>query len=209
MAYQDWLDAARTASEEDLRERILTGFKDGKPFTPYAPTISLPFPAARVLDFGCGLGRNFPFLRSRATYLAGFDLPPMIERCRTLIPEGADQLSDDWRSLRADRFDLIFSALVLQHIDRETSEAYFVDFAAMAPYTYLLTRAQSDFEHNVLDLMRRLNVFDVVAFAVVEHDDRTHQLRATGQTRIEDALGAGDMRHFEALLRRRERDRQK
>ena len=61
----------------------------------------------------------------------------------------------------------------------------------------------------MLDLMYRLNVFDVVAFAAVEHDDRTHQLRATDQTRIEDALGAGDMRHFEALLRRCERDRQK
>ena len=66
---------------------------------------------------------------------------------------------------------------------------YFGDFGAMAPYTYLLTRAQSDFEHNVLDLIRGLNVFDVVAFAEVEHDDRTHQLRATGQTMIDDAAG--------------------
>ena len=55
----DWLSVARSADADDVRERILSGYKDGKPFTPYVPTIALPSPADRVLDFGCGLGRNF------------------------------------------------------------------------------------------------------------------------------------------------------
>ena len=49
-----------------MRERILTGYKAGKPFTPYVPTITLPAPIESVLDFGCGLGRNFPYLKTIA-----------------------------------------------------------------------------------------------------------------------------------------------
>ena len=52
----EWAELAATASDEDLRERILTGFKSGKPFTPYFPTLPLPESIASVLDFGCGLG---------------------------------------------------------------------------------------------------------------------------------------------------------
>ena len=44
-----------------------------------------------------------------------------------------------------------------------------------------------------------------MAFAQVEHDDRTHQLRPIGSTLLDEARGAGDLRHFEALLKRRER----
>ena len=33
-----WMSVASEADEE-IRERILTGYKDGKPFTPYVPTV--------------------------------------------------------------------------------------------------------------------------------------------------------------------------
>ena len=63
MAGRDyWLSIAQSDDPDDLREHILTGFKDGKPFTPYVPTIPLPAPIGQVLDFGCGVGRTFPFL---------------------------------------------------------------------------------------------------------------------------------------------------
>jgi hypothetical protein len=40
MAGRDhWLSIARSTDPDDIREQILTGFKDGKPFTPYVPTI--------------------------------------------------------------------------------------------------------------------------------------------------------------------------
>ena len=43
MAGRDhWLSIARSTDPDDIREHILTGFKDGKPFTPYVPTIPLP-----------------------------------------------------------------------------------------------------------------------------------------------------------------------
>lgn len=73
----EWAELAATATQDDLRERILTGFKEGKPFTPCVPTIALPAPTGDVVDFGCGLGRNLPSLRSIASRVVGYDLPPM------------------------------------------------------------------------------------------------------------------------------------
>src|SRR5205814_4678078 len=92
----DWLTVARSADPEDLREHILTGYKSGKPFTPYVPTLPLPPSIDSVLDFGFGVGRSFPYLKSIARHVVGYDLPPMIERCRALATEPVDLLSGDW-----------------------------------------------------------------------------------------------------------------
>jgi SAM-dependent methyltransferase len=200
----EWLDVARSATTEDLRELILTGFKDGKPFTPYQPTIPLPQPLDWVLDFGCGLGRNFPYVRTLGRHLAGFDLPPMIARCRELA-EPVDLLSDDWNALKVRRFDLIFSSLVLQHIETEAVRAYLSDFARMAPHTYLLTRNDSDFHANVLDLVAQSEVFDAGECTVVDHDPETHQLRALGRMTFDAARRSSDAAHYELLLTSRVR----
>ena len=106
----EWAAAASRETDDELRERILTGYRDGKPFTPYVPTIALPGPIDTVLDFGCGLGRNFPYLRTIARHVVGFDLPPMIARCRSLAPVPADTLVDDWNTLRTTRVDLVFGS---------------------------------------------------------------------------------------------------
>ncbi len=202
MSLEEWLDVARTASPEDLRERILTGFKEGKPFTPYVPTVAMPAGLAHVLDFGCGVGRNFPYLRTIAAHVTGFDLPPMIERCRALAPDRAHALSDDWSALSARSFDLIFSSLVLQHIEHGQALEYARAFARMAPAVYLLTRAQSDFDHDVLTLVQGTGLFDVVECVEVEHDERTHQLRVIAAASV-DGRPDVDMRHYEVLLRSR------
>ena len=110
----DWLSVARADDPDDVRERILTGYRDGKPFTPYVPTLAMPASVTTVLDFGCGLGRNFPYLTSIAREVVGFDLPPMIERCRTVGTHPVACLTSDWPEVLTRRFDLIVATLVLQ-----------------------------------------------------------------------------------------------
>jgi SAM-dependent methyltransferase len=199
---REWLDCASLASADDLRERILTGFKSGKPFTPYIPTIPLPAPLDWVLDFGCGVGRNFPCVRTLGGRVAAFDLPPMVARCRELA-EPIDLLSDDWSELRTRRFDLIFASLVLQHIELDAVREYLADFARMSPATYLLTRNTSDFNANVLDLVAESGAFDAGACTSVDHDPDTHQLRILGQVRFSEARRTQEPAHFEVLLRSR------
>jgi SAM-dependent methyltransferase len=204
MAGRDyWLSIAQSPDPDDLREHILTGFKDGKPFTPYVPTIPLPAPIDRVLDFGCGVGRTFSFLKTIARHVAGFDLPPMIERCRVLAPEPADELLDDWDSARVCHFDLIVCVLVLQHIEPAASRAYLEDFARMAPAVYLLSRANSDFGTNVFADAAATGRFEAGECVEVDHDPATHQLRVLGRTSFGAARAAGARGHYEVLLRSR------
>jgi SAM-dependent methyltransferase len=185
---------------DEVRERILTGYKDGKPFTPYVPTLSLPSPIGRVLDFGCGLGRNFPYLTRIARSVSGFDLPPMIDRCRALAPERVDFLTSDWSELAATRFDLVFASLVLQHIEPGPTRTFLRDFARMAGAVYLLTRTRTDFEENIFDVISELGLFQAGTCVEVDHDPITHQLRVIGRTTISELVGSRTEGHYEVLL---------
>jgi SAM-dependent methyltransferase len=196
----EWLSVARSADAADLRERILSGHKDGKPFTPYVPTIELPAPLDRVLDFGCGVGRNFSYLKGIARHVTGFDLPPMIDRCRTLATERIDVLEDNWLQARVSRFDLIFASLVLQHIEPAICGSYLADFARMAPRVYLLTRLDNDSGPNVLDLVARLGLFEAGDCIHVDHDPVSNQLRVLGRGSIDDVRQLEGGGHCEVLL---------
>jgi hypothetical protein len=200
---RDWESVAISADADDLREHILTGYKAGKPFTPYVPTIQLPTPCDWVLDFGCGVGRNFPYLKSVAEHVAGFDLPPMIARCRTLAAEPLDVLSDNWSDLSSRHFDIIFAALVLQHVEPEPCRRYLVDFARMAPVAYLLTRLQSDFGENVLRIAGDSGLFDIEECAEVEHDLVHHTLRQVGSRAGLEIQYSSDNLHYDVRLRSR------
>jgi SAM-dependent methyltransferase len=199
----EWAELAETASDTDLRERILTGFKSGKPFTPYVPTLPLPATIGALLDFGCGLGRNFPYLTTIATRVVGFDLPEMIARMREIAPAGATELSSDWDAVRDMPFDLIFASLVLQHLPEDWCRRALADFARMAPATYLLARGKGDFGFNALDLAAQSGDFDPGQCRVVDHDPGTHQLRVLETVPFDSALAADDPRHFEVLLHSR------
>jgi SAM-dependent methyltransferase len=198
-----WMSIAASSETEELKEHILTGSRSGKPFAPYVPTIALPSPVDRVLDFGCGVGRNFPYLKQIARQVTGFDLPPMIERCRALAAVPAERLADDWDALRSERFDLVFCALVLQHIEPAACRAFLADFARMSPHIYLLSRATSDFPANVFDLVADTARYDAPEVIEVDHDPGTHQLRVLGRHPFDAARRTTEGRHFEVLLRTR------
>ena len=195
----EWLTIAQSPSADDIRERILTGYKDGKPFTPYVPVVPLPRGLASVLDFGCGLGRNFPYFATIARAVTGFDLPPMIERCRAVTTVPVELISD-WSGISDRRFDLIFASLVLQHIEPQACAALLRDFAKMTDAVYVITRADSDFGTLVIADIARLGLFDVEQWVEVEHDDATHQLRVIGAMSSEEAQSRRQG-HYEAVLR--------
>lgn len=197
---EEWEAIAAMSDPEELRERIFTGYKTGKPFTPYLPTVALQTPVASVLDFGCGVGRNFPYLKSIASQVVGFDLEPMIARCRALATETVDRLTSDWEDVSRRRFDLVFASLVLQHIDTDTCRGYLKDFAQMAPAIYLLTRLQSDFGLNVLGMVAESGLFEVMECAEVEHDLKTNELRRVDRRSFAEVSLATDNLHYEVLL---------
>jgi hypothetical protein len=198
-----WMSLAETAETDDVRERILSGYKDGKPFTPYVPTIPMPERLESVLDFGCGLGRSFPYLAGIARTVAGFDVPPMVERCHTTAGHVIDLLSSDWNQIRQLRFDLIFASLVLQHIEPHPMRSFLLDFSHMAPAVYLITRTETDFGEQVLDVVADLGFFEVGECVEVDHDPATHQLKVVGTRSFDEARALAAGHHVETMLRSR------
>lgn len=196
----DWAGIA-AGDADDLRERILTGYKTGKPFTPYVPTIALPASIDSVLDFGCGLGRNFPYLKTIAISVDGYDLPPMIDRCRALATEKVNDLSADWGHVRERKYALVFASLVLQHIATDECREYLSDFARMSPHVYLLTRTCTDFDAVMLDLIGESGLYRPGSCRIVDHDPITHQLRTIGERTFEQARASMEDVHYEMLMR--------
>lgn len=197
---KEWESIAATSHPDELRERIFTGYKTGKPFTPYVPTIALPPLIEWVLDFGCGVGRNFPYLKSVARHVAGFDLESMIARCRSLATETVDLLSSDWEDVSGRQFDLVFASLVLQHVETDACRTYLADFARMSRSIYVITRLQSDFGANVLGLVTESGLFEVRECAEVEHDPVQHRLRQVAMRSFDDVARATDNLHYEVML---------
>jgi len=95
---------------------------------------------------------------------------------------------------------IYFAALVLQHIETDSSRAYLADFAKIAPAIYLLTRLQSDFGLNVLGLVAESGLFDAADCAEVEHDPQNNQLRHVGRRPFAQVAQATDNLHYEVVL---------
>lgn len=193
---------ARIADEplDEVREAILTGYREGKPFSAYPPLLALPPGPRRILDFGCGLGRNFPYLRRIANEVVGFDLPEMIARCRTLDAAKNVELASDWKAIRHRRFDAIFVSLVLQHLRPDECRRRLRDFAVMAPWTYVLSRGGNDFGVTVFSLIAGTPAFSVVEANVVELVPSTgglKLLRACSPDELDLPEGEG---HYEMLV---------
>lgn len=195
-----WDRITRSESAEGLRDIILTGVKDGRPFTPLVPLCRLPQSFSQVLDFGCGLGRNFPYLKSVSSHVVGFDTPAMIERCHELASDQAHELTDNWALLATKSFDLIFTQLVLQHVSPAVVASRLIDFAKMAPLTYVLTRAWNDYGPRTLEIIGNTERFDVLECREVIYDNTTFQLRALDELPFEDACRR-KTGHMELLLK--------
>jgi ubiquinone/menaquinone biosynthesis C-methylase UbiE len=119
----------------DAEEFLETGRAEITAAREWLDRLGLPTHWDRVLDFGCGAGRLSQALAEHAGAVTGVDVsPPMLEQARRLDRTGGRcefVLNDSTDLARfPDRhFDLIYSALVLQHLPAGVIEGYLKEFA--------------------------------------------------------------------------------
>ena len=130
--YGDWDAIAKNNSSEQIKNYI-TG--DKKAWTPnfFSPALDYVFQYCKkeykikyssdiiALDFGCGLGRNGPMLKSFFSDIIGFDRPEMINRLNSLdhaleeIPyrQTYTSFSD---LVQEEKLGILYDSVVFQHI---------------------------------------------------------------------------------------------
>ena len=115
------------------------------------PSTSEPI---RLLDFGCGFGRNTFYFATAAPKwnVVGYDNKVMLSRCCEYygvhynteeFPVNVE-FSNDWGRLKEEKFDVILCSLVLQHIFEEDLFNYMEDFKHMAKTLVVSGRRHND-----------------------------------------------------------------
>ena len=91
-----WTKLALDSSDPDLKDLVLTGSADMKelPSSPVSLVVTDPsINIKKVLDFGCGIGRNFKHYKKFYEEVHGYDLPSMVDRCKVINKEKINTLS--------------------------------------------------------------------------------------------------------------------
>ena len=151
----DWKKAASLDIEE-LSFYILTGktIFDFYPDKHIISKIGDSNETLRVLDFGCGVGRNTFAISeySERWEVVGYDNQEMISKTPEYknIKYGQKdfekvKFSCDWVDIKNKKFDCILCCLVLQHIREDELLSYIADFQRMAKRLVVAGRRVNDF----------------------------------------------------------------
>ncbi|RAO01324.1 hypothetical protein GAR06_04031 [Micromonospora saelicesensis] len=117
-----------------MEEFLATGRTDVEGTSGQLRQLGLPTRWERVLDFGCGVGRLSQALAPHADEVVAVDIAPtMLEAARRLNRSAENirfVLNDapDLSQFPDGHFDLVYSALVLQHLPRPAIDHYLAEF---------------------------------------------------------------------------------
>jgi len=117
----------------DLEKFLGTGSDEISSLTRAAEKLGLPKHHEWALDFGCGVGRLTRALAPHFQNVVGIDISQSMLRQAAALnpPTNCQFLLNDSDSLPfpSGRFDLIYTALVLQHVpDKESIRRYIAEF---------------------------------------------------------------------------------
>lgn len=145
---------------EQVTDLIVTGRKpetarpDGWLFDWFASEADKPL---KVLDFGCGMGRNTFGIAYRFPkwQVFGYDSEGMIGKSKEYcaihyegkVPPNLTFVTD-WEKLRAEKFDKIICMIVLQHIYEADLAKYARDFKQMTHFLLVAGRRFNDDKAN-------------------------------------------------------------
>lgn len=128
----------------------------------------------KVLDFGCGIGRNIAGMAKYAPTweIHGYDNAAMLTRAEIYLKENLREkernqiiLFNEWDSTaKAASYDCIFCCLVLQHLPAEILTQRLVEFAALSEWLVVIGRRTLD------DLVTPVDKFLAKNFKIVKEE---------------------------------------
>lgn len=144
-----WVTAAEKQDDMALMHTILTAANKPAEFTPEAGILSRFDTTAklRVLDFGCGMGRNTKWMVQNTAWEAwGYDSGVMLGRARKWLGPAASKmrLYSEWEGFKRQKFDIVFAFIVFQHIRLEELRGYLRDLTQITKKLVVWGRRYND-----------------------------------------------------------------
>lgn len=135
-----------TANPQNAPGLIITGAKTVGDLKPDINIIDALRPYSKILDFGCGIGRNTFALNADGHAVTAFDFPNMIQMMMS-DPRYATRITveTDWHRLVEVKFDAILASLVLQHLPADVADEYLAAMAKMTGHLLVHSRAYMDY----------------------------------------------------------------
>jgi len=131
--------ADSTDGKWELNEFLETGAADARRFVEDLTRLAPSVPRTRLLDFGCGIGRVARPLAEYFDEVVGVDVSPtMIAEARAMNRNSRCVFvlnrRRDLRAFESDRFPVIYSRLVLQHVKPTNVRRYIAEMVrVLAP----------------------------------------------------------------------------
>jgi SAM-dependent methyltransferase len=144
-----------------------------------------PVALESILDFGCGIGRNFGYFKTIAETVDGYDLPLMIDRCKKMTKDLlVDNLYDDWDQVKNTKiYNITVAAFVFQFFGSiDEAKQYLTDIAHISYYLYFMGKVTMDNNErtDIIEIINGLGLYDIMHYTP---EDKGH-LNAVFRSRI-------------------------
>ena len=144
--HERWERVGLYTNDIELKEAMLTGHGETEvlPHTKL-DLLNVDGKKYKVLDFGCGIGRNFKYFKEFSTELHGYDLDIIVDRCKDLCKEEIDLLTGDWSEIQRNKYDMVVVSFVFQCMESvEAIKLFLKDLAKITSVLYVTTRCYID-----------------------------------------------------------------
>jgi SAM-dependent methyltransferase len=130
-------DPNKTDNRWDLQEFLATGLLEAQRTVDYLDTVATPYTRCRLLDFGCGMGRVTQGFAAFFDRVDGIDVSAeMVARATDCNRAGASVQfhvnRHEHLPFESGTFDVVYTALVLQHVPLPLTLGYLREFLRVA-----------------------------------------------------------------------------
>jgi SAM-dependent methyltransferase len=143
----------------------------------------------KVLDFGCGMGRNLNYLKDLCPNVFGFDTSIMLSNLMKTQNFNYNYVTEEFEKFgNYAPFDFIYECTVLQHMPPQEVLFRLMQMKHLTKYIYITTRSYNDmfrdFQNqkggvNLMKLIDSLNLWEIIDCSIPKEKaglfmDETH-----------------------------------
>lgn len=187
-SFGEWGGSIPTSSLNTTIDYVVTGktIQDIAHDATIVDHIKEPNRKLRILDFGCGVGRNAIFLAENYEQwnIYAYDNPQMLKQmyhfCKEKYNKSIDDIKnltlfDNWDLVKTQYFDYIYATLVFQHIREDILLTYLEDIKNMTKNLLVFGRRYNDHSsYNTWAILEKAELYPINTSYQRDGDDHEH-----------------------------------